>query len=83
MKDNLKNDDIKKPFKKDEVKAKEEIVKEVKDIIKYKNILLKFNEKEINLISKYITFSSENIRKISLSSIERAKKLKKKKLIVI
>ena len=84
LQDNLKND-IKDPFNND-IKAKEEIVKEVKDIIKYNS--LKFSEKDINLISQYITFGSENInestlltesninvfRTTLLLSIERAKK---------
>ena len=91
LKDNLKKD-IKKPFKEDEVKAKEEIIKEFKDINKYNS--LKFSEKEINLISKYITFGSENInestlltesnidafRTTLLLSIERAKKDEEKEI---
>ena len=90
LEDNLKND-IKKSFNKD-IKAKEEIVKEVKDIIKYNS--LKFSEKDINLISKYITFGSENInestlltesnikvfRTTLLSSIERAKNAEEKEI---
>ena len=91
MKDNLKND-IKKPFNKDTVRAKEEIVKEFKDIINYNS--LKFSKKAINLISKCITFGSENInesklltesniddfRATLLLSIERAKKAEEKEI---
>ena len=57
------NDKIKKdiqiPFEEDEVSPNESIEKSINDFLKVN--LLKFKPTEITLISKYITFGSENI----------------------
>ena len=63
LKDNIKND-IPDKFNESSIEPNEEIVNSIKEIIKFNN--LNFKEKEINLISKYITLGNENISKSDL-----------------
>ena len=59
LKDNVKNDIQEKKFEEKKVKQDENIVKIVEETIKYNE--LSFKEKEINLISKLITFGKDNL----------------------
>lgn len=59
LKDNVKNDIKEKKFEEKKVKPDDNIVKIIEDINKYNE--LSFKEKDINLISKLISFAKENI----------------------
>ena len=89
LEDNIKKD-IKESFNKDIVKQKEEIEIQVRETLKYMN----FKDKDINLISKLITYGSDNINKselitksnirifstMLLLSIEKAQKAEEKEI---
>jgi len=64
LKDNVKSDIKEKKFEEKKIKPDDDIVKAIKDINKYNELSLK--EKEINLISKLISFAKENISNSTL-----------------
>ena len=66
LKDNIKEDIKEKSFNKQEVDSNEDIEKSIRNALDYN--FIKFGEKEITLISKYIIFGSKNIVKSNLKS---------------